>query len=964
MISSERSPAQLLASSSEPPPELLFAAAQAGATPAQQSQLARVVQCSPFIRQLLTRAPSIWPHLLPLLTESNAPGALAARFAAALIGLSDEAFDARLRQLRQQEMIRIGWRDVCGLADTTETLHDLSELADQAVQHALDYHERALSARHGSPRNAAGQPVRLVVLGMGKLGGQELNYSSDIDLIFLFEEEGETDGARPISHSEFFTKLGRRLIRSLDEVTAEGFVFRVDMRLRPHGDEGALALPFDAAEVYYTTIGREWERYALIKARVIAGDFDAGARLLTLLKPFVYRKYLDFGAFAQLREMKQAIEREMQHKNLAQNIKLGPGGIREIEFIGQLFQLLRGGREPALQSRRILDTLHTLADMGELPEAVVADLQAGYDFLRRAENRLQMQYDRQTQTLPTDADDQARLALAMNYADWPSFMDALDAHRQRVHRHFGAVLNTGRTAPAESDPFVLLWRQSDDDVPPLDALRAAGLIDPAATVRQVHDWRKSLSHTLSTTVHGRLNSVMPQALREIAQHPHQTETLDAVLSLIDAVLSRSVYLALLIEQPQALAHLVALCAASPWIASLLRQQPILLDELIDADALYRPPPKEALHQELASMLARFAGDEERQFDELRRFRQMATLRVAAADVMGALPVMRVSDQLTWLAEVVLEAVLQFALRPLRARHGDPVCGQGADCRTPSLAIIGYGKLGGIELGYGSDLDLVFLHDADDAEGQTTGEKPLDNAVFFARLTQKIIHALSARTPAGVLYEVDTRLRPDGAGGLLASSIEGFAHYQAHKAWLWETQALCRARVICGSPELSARFMAIRQAALCQRRDPHALREGVLNMRKKMRDELDKDSAQGRFHLKRGLGGITDIEFIVQYLLLRHAPDHPEVIEHTDNIRQLRALATAGVIAAEFAEALITAYQRLRDASHHLTLDQASLAVDPADFAQERATVQAAWAQVFAIEPSPPLIPEPAPSPAK
>ncbi len=948
---------------SEPSPELLSAAAQAGATAEQQAQLIRVVRSSPFIRHILTRTPAIWPRLLPLLTARNAPGALAARFQAALDGLADEAFDARLRQLRQQEMIRIGWRDVCGLSDTTETLNDLSELADQAVQQALDFHERGLSARHGSPRTAAGQPMGLVVLGMGKLGGQELNYSSDIDLIFLFEEEGETDGARPISHSEFFTKLGRRLIRSLDEVTAEGFVFRVDMRLRPHGDEGALALPFDAAEVYYTTIGREWERYALIKARVIAGDFDAGARLLTLLKPFVYRKYLDFGAFAQLREMKQAIEREMQHKNLAENIKLGPGGIREIEFIGQLFQLLRGGREPALQSRRILDTLHTLADMGELPEAVVADLLAGYDFLRRAENRLQMQHDRQTQTLPTDTDDQARLALAMNYADWPSFLTALDAHRQRVHRHFGAVLNTGRTAPAESDPFVLLWNQTDDD-PDLDALRAAGLGDPAATARQLHDWRKSLSLALSATVHSRLNSVMPQALREIAQHPHQTETLDAVLALIDAVLSRSVYLALLIEQPQALAHLVALCAASPWIASLLRQQPILLDELIDADALYRPPPKEALQQELASMLARFAGDEERQFDELRRFRQMATLRVAAADVMGVLPVMRVSDQLTWLAEVVLDAVMAFALRPLRARHGDPVCGQGADCRTPSLAIIGYGKLGGIELGYGSDLDVVFLHDADDAEGQTTGEKPLDNAVFFARLTQKIIHALSARTPAGVLYEVDTRLRPDGAGGLLASNIEGFAHYQAHNAWLWETQALCRARVICGSPELSARFAAIRQAALCQPRDPDTLRDGVLSMRQKMREELDKDSARGRFHLKRGLGGITDIEFIVQYLLLRHAPEHPEVIEHTDNIRQLRALATAGVIAAEFAEALITAYQQLRDASHHLTLDQASLAVDPADFAQERATVQAAWAQVFAIEPSPPLTPEPVPSPAK
>ncbi len=927
-------------------PALEEAARTAGATAEQLVELRLVATVSPFITQTLTRSPHLWATILPLLAKDNAPGDLSARFDAALAGATEADFDARLRRLRQQEMIRIGWRDVCGAADTSETLMDLSALADQAVQQALAFHERALSARHGTPRNEAGAPVQLVVLGMGKLGGQELNYSSDIDLIFLFETEGETDGDRPLSHSEYFIKLGRRLIRSLDEVTEEGFVFRVDMRLRPHGDEGALAMPFDAAEVYYTTIGREWERYALVKARVIAGDFAAGARLLSLLKPFVYRKYLDFGAFAQLRDMKKAIEQEMQHKNLADNIKLGPGGIREIEFIGQLFQLLRGGREPSLQSRRIVDTLHTLARIKELPAEVVAALLAGYDFLRRAENRLQMQYDQQTQTLPATPDDQARLALAMHCADWPAFLAELDRHRTEVHQHFGAVLNTHRTAPAPSDPFVQLWIEPADETASMDALLAAGLSDPPAITRSLQDWRRALSRALSPTVQTRLDTLMPQVLREIAGHPHQIETLDAVLALIDAVLSRSVYLALLIEQPQALTHLVRLCAASPWIAALLRQQPILLDELIDADALYHPPAKDALRQELASILARFAEDEERQFDELRRFRQMATLRVAAADVMGVLPVMRVSDQLTWLAEVVLEAVQDFALRLLRARHGDPVCGQPADCRTPTLAIIGYGKLGGIELGYGSDLDLVFLHDADDAQGQTTGEKPLDNAVFFARLTQKIIHALSARTPAGVLYEVDTRLRPDGVGGVLASNIEGFAQYQAHKAWLWETQALCRARVICGSPELRARFAEIRQSAICQRRDPTTLCTAVLEMRQKMRDEHDKHATRGKFHLKRGEGGITDIEFIVQYLLLRHAADHPAVIEHTDNIRQLRALAAAGVIESAFAESLVGAYQRLRDASHHLTLDEASLAVDPAAFAAERATVIAAWQQVF------------------
>ena len=922
------------------------AAREAGASPSQCTELERVVCASPFVAASLFKQADLLPFLLAHAHTSNTSGQLASRIAEQLSQTTPEQFDARLRHIRRAEMARIAWRDVNHLAPTAETLRDLSELADSCVQQALAAHERILTERHGIPRDERGQAQQLVVLGMGKLGGFELNYSSDIDLIFAFEQAGETDGARVLSNSEFFIKLGQRLIKSLDDVTKDGFVFRVDMRLRPHGDEGALALSFDATEDYYTTLGREWERYALIKARVIAGDFAAGARLMKLLKPFVYRKYLDFGAFAQLRDMKKAIEQEMLRKGLIDNIKLGPGGIREVEFIGQLFQLLRGGREPLLQTRSILTTLNVLLELKELPASIVDDLTAGYDFLRRAENRLQMMHDQQTQTLPQAPIDQARLAYAMQYPDWAAFLDALNHHRQRVHQHFSAVLQTTRDEAIDRDSLARLWFEALPADRAIDILREAGFEDPESALAALTTWQHELHGKLSDTVRQRLDLLIPQVLREVARINARTPILTAIFALISAVLSRSVYLALLIEQPQALTQLIQLCAASPWIAELLRQQPILLDELIDPQSLFHQPNKAELTTELLGFLSRFPEDEERQFDELRRFRQMAVLRVAAADVMGVLPVMRVSDQLTWIAEVILEAVLQRAYQQLIDRHGAPSA-RGADGKiyTPGFAIIAYGKFGGIELGYGSDLDLVFLHNSSDTEAMTLGAKPLDNQVFFARLTQKIIHTLSIRTPAGVLYEVDTRLRPDGASGLMVSSLHGFEHYQKNHAWLWETQALCRARFIAGCTEIAEYFASMRQDCLSHPRDDAALKQGVFDMRQKMRHE-QAPTAPDEFHLKKGIGGITDIEFIVQYLLLRHAHEKPEITEYTDNIRQLRALAAQQFLDVATAEALVCAFQNLRNASHHLTLQQKPMTVPISEFDTDRAIVISVWSQLF------------------
>jgi glutamate-ammonia-ligase adenylyltransferase len=928
----------------------------AGLDERQFDQLELVLRCSPFIQRSLQAEPDILVWVIEHLHEDVLGDGFDTRFSALCgdretrFSLEGPTFDRELRRLRRREMILIAWRDLVGIDDTDATLRSLSALADFCVAESQAYHEHHLRRRFGRPRGPAGEPVGLVVIGMGKLGGEELNYSSDIDLIFAYAQEGETDGRKTISNAEYFIRLGQRLIRSLDEKTGHGFVFRVDMRLRPNGDEGPLAMSFDALELYYATRGREWERYAWIKARVIAGDRTAGRELMAMLRPFVFRRYLDFGAFSQLREMKRMIEREMTDAAMKNNIKLGPGGIREIEFIGQLFQLLRGGREPDLQSPRLVPVLRSLESMGELEPSTVADLIEAYDFLRRSENRLQMLHDRQTQTLPDNKFDQLRLALAMGFDDWGRFLAELDRHRDRVHGHFSQVLRLPHDDDEATDPLERVWNDLDDEEKRLETLREAGFEDPGGIDRLLSAWREEQGTTLGGTVSQRLDQLMPDLLRDITEYRQQSVILGRMLDLLAAILGRSVYIALLIEQPQARRQLVRLLNGSSWIAELLTQHPILLDELIDPETLYAPPDKEQLARELGELLGKCPDDDERSLDELRRFKQLATLRVAAADVVGALPVMRVSDQLTWIAEVILEAVHARACWQIEARHGRPsALGEDGEPFTPGLAIIGYGKLGGIELGYGSDLDLVFLHDSTDHEAVTDGDKPIDNSLFFARLAQKIIHTLSIRTPAGVLYEVDTRLRPDGVGGLLVSSINAFAQYQAEQAWIWEIQAMCRARFVAGTGRVGEIFADIRRRTLARPRDQTELRESVVAMRRKMRDNREP-TPKGLFHLKSDVGGITDIEFLVQYLLLRHAGEHPEILEYTDNIRQLDSLRRAGLIAETVAEELTGAYRSLRDAGHRQALKGHRSLVEESEFQAERKTVIRHWQAILGCPP--------------
>lgn len=835
----------------------------------------------------------------------------------------DPAWQAALRQLRTREQMRFIARDLQRLCTLPELTRELSEFADAVLEVALAQAHADVVLLHGEPIGEdSGAPQQMIIIGMGKLGAHELNLSSDIDLIFTYAEDGETNGRRSVSNQEFFIKVGQRIIQLLDPITADGFVFRVDMRLRPWGDGSALAMSVDAMETYYERHGREWERYALIKARICAGDRVAGEQLMKALRPFVFRRYIDFGVFESLREMKAMIEREVRRLDREDNIKLGRGGIREVEFIAQAFQLIRGGVDTALQERQLLKVLPLLGERALLPLSAVRELTQAYYFLRDSEHRIQALHDQQTQMLPVDAADRQCLAEAMGFADWSAYAAALAVERDTVHRHFRDVIDARESEPEQA-------AMSPEQWPP--AIQA--LLDSRALVQ------------LSVTGRERLERLLPTLVRECAAHENGEQALVRILPLIEATLKRSAYLVLLSENPEALKRLIDLCAASPWMAQLLARYPALLDELLNAATLFAPPSRAELAADLRAQLARVPEDDlERQMDILRLFQKGQLLRVAASDLKGTLPLMKISDSLTWIAEAVLQEVLHLSWRQLVARHGTPLDRQGNAC-DPGFIIVGYGKLGGLELGYGSDLDLVFIHDADAQRDTVGGIKPLDGASFFARLGQKVIHLLTTSMGSGLLYEVDMRLRPSGASGLLVTSLDGFAQYQREQAWTWEHQALVRSRVVVGDPAVAARFDAVRAEVLAQARSESELRQEVREMRQKMRDHLaPKDPAE--IDLKHSPGGLVDIEFLVQYLTLAHAHAHPALTQWPDNVRLLDTLAQSGLMLTADAEALKSAYLALRRSGHVRALAGAGKLLGHEELLAERELVQRLWTDIM------------------
>lgn len=915
--------------------------------------LPRVWACSEFVARSCLQE----PQLLLELIESNDlarrydDDELARRIKQDAAAATDEAdLKRRLRLQRRRELVRIAWRDLAGWSDLTEVMTMLSELADYCVEAAVDWLYEASTQKYGRPiGERSGTPVSFVVLGLGKLGGCELNFSSDIDLMFAYPEAGESDGERAVSNHEFFVHLGRRLINVLGDVTEDGFVFRVDMRLRPNGSGGELVLNFDALEQYYQIHGREWERYALIKARVIAGNRAAGRRLLELLRPFVYRKYIDYSVVEAIREMKAMINRELRRKGMHDNIKLGPGGIREIEFIGQVHQLIRGGRESELQERRILKVLARLADAGHLAPATVSDLVEAYSFLRNTENRLQMIADRQTHQLPRGAVDQARLATAMGCPDWQAFHGALQHHTQKVQQHFDQVFAEPRheREVEGSHPLAAIWLGSMERELAVTVLSENGFDKPEEALTLVNGLREGATYRrLSSEARSRLDRLMPLLLAAAASSGDAGTTLVRLIKLIESIGRRSAYLVLLFENPVALSQLVRLYSASAWIASWISQHPVLLDELLHPAGLYAPATRAALVEELEQRLVPIADDDlEAQMDALREFRHGHSLRVAAADVGPGLAPEEVGVHLVALAEVVLQRSLDVATLALVRRHGEPVCKSAQGETVPGFAVIGYGKLGSLELGYGSDLDMIFLFQGCDGSGETRGPRAVPNEVFFSRLGQRLIHILTTRTHAGLLYEVDMRLRPSGQSGPLVTTLAAFVDYQREQAWTWEHQALVRARPIAGDPQLCQAFAAARRQILCMPRERERLRTEVRDMREKM-FTAQANRAVELFNVKHDRGGIVDIEFMVQYWVLLWAARHPELTRHTDNIGILEALAASALLPQERAQRLIDAYRCYLSADHRLKLAEREPVIDRQELSGFPEIVAEIWQDVF------------------
>ncbi|MBT3196834.1 MAG: bifunctional [glutamate--ammonia ligase]-adenylyl-L-tyrosine phosphorylase/[glutamate--ammonia-ligase] adenylyltransferase [Gammaproteobacteria bacterium] len=859
---------------------------------------------------------------------------------------NDPQLSTLLRSFRREEMVRIALRDLAGWGDYHSTVEELSALAEVILSETLDQLYRWQCAEEGTPKGEqSGKPQQMVVVAMGKLGARELNFSSDIDLIFAYPEDGETRGVRPwISNAQFFTHLGQRLIRAIGARRADGFVFRVDMRLRPFGESGALSSSFDAMEDYYQLHGRSWERYAWIKGRVVAGDRIAGEALLGILRPFIYRRYFDYSAFDSLREMKQMIARQVRKKGRMDDLKLGPGGIREIEFIGQAFQLVRGGADRSLQVRPLLKVLPLLTQRGEISHQQEQALTDAYLFLRNCEHRIQEYEDRQTQLLPQSEQRQQLLAESMGFEGWRDFSSELERHRTEVEQQFEQLFSTDKV---EESPYQQLWEGVEQGV---EVEGAESLLNRFSEPKRALEVMRQLLQvsaiqSMSREGRERLDRLMPHLLESASQQQAPDESLLRGIRLIEAIGRRSVYFSLLAESGTALNHLLMLLQKSSWIAEQLAQTPMMLEDLMDDRNLSMPTGPEPLIEELRWMADQAdEQDLEQQMELMRHFQRRHLLQVAAVDVMDQLPLMKVSDALTWVAEALVEHAFHLAWREITHRLGQPRR-RSESVEQPGFVAIGYGKMGGLELGYGSDLDLVFLHSGQPEAPFSRKKVPASRREFYIRLGQRVIHLLSTRTLSGRLYEIDSRLRPNGNSGLLVTDLEGFRSYQLEAAWSWEHQALVRARVVFGGSKARERFDEIRREVLSIERDPEQLRSEVCEMREKMRSSLGHCRA-GEIHLKQMEGGMVDIEFMVQYLVLRWAALSPALLQWSDNVRLLEQLAEESRLTQEEAAMLIRHYRLFRREAYHLYLQSREATLSDQEFVAERKQVIALWQRLM------------------
>ena len=887
----------------------------------------RVLAASRFVRETLEKQREA---LLARLVDPAPVSRAALESALALAAVDEAEAMARLRRLRQVELAAIAWRDIAEVEDLDQTLAALSALADALIGIALEKAAALLAPRFG-------RPSELLVLAMGKLGGQELNFSSDVDLVLLYPDPDENADAPAIE--DYCRRLAQRLIKLLDEKTRDGFVYRVDLRLRPFGNAGPLALSIGALETYLIQNGRDWERYAYIKARLVTGREHAAEVFDQVLSPFVYRRYLDYGVFESLRQMKRLISEEVARKDKHDDIKLGRGGIREIEFIAQLFQLVRGGQDRRLRSRRLLDVLEELGRRGIIEADKARGLAASYRFLRTAENALQALDDRQTHAIPEDDETRQRWSDAMSYAGYDELAAEIEGHRAFVQRVFDEI---GWEPPAEGR----VESERDSILAAWDSGRLAGagggeLLEPLNALRQ-----SGLYQRMDETSRQRLRAFVARLVLALGALQQPAAALGRVMPVIQAICRRSAYLALLLENPAALDRLLGLAEQCAMLTRLVAEHPLLLDELLDPRLFDLPPTRAELEASLARHLAHVDGDDiEGLLNAMRDFQHAAVFRVALADRFGGLPLMKVSDRLTDIAELVLDLALGVAGRELEARHGAPMHGEPEASTESSLVIVAYGKLGGLELGYGSDLDLVFLHDSEGEVQQTAGPAVIDNQRYFARLVQRVIHMLSVQTSSGRLYEIDTRLRPSGASGLMVTTIDAFARYQREDAWTWEHQALLRSRSVAGPAKLRDAFERIRVETLTGAVRREKLREDVANMRRRMREELATGTAE-LFDVKQDAGGLADIEFLIDYWVLAHSDRHPELVTFPDNVRQLEALDAAGLVPGATCRELKEDYLALRARTHELALADGGRHVPIGDFKPLRARVVRLWEATF------------------
>ena len=859
----------------------------------------------------------------------------------------DEALLKReLRRYRHRKLVEIIYLDLIAGHPLQATLERLSDLAEQLIGVALAGCERHLSATHGQPLKANGEAMQLNLIAMGKLGGRELNFSSDVDLICSYEHDGELEGFGKLSYQEYFTRVVKLLGRVLGESTADGFVYRVDLRLRPWGDSGPIVLTHSALEHYYQLHGREWEQYAMVKARVITGNSASRLHLETLLKPFVYRRYHDYRVFEGLAQLKKKIDSQSRSQGMKVNIKIGPGGIREIEFFVQAFQILKGGRIRDLQQPSIFAAFEILAKQELVDTDTLGGLHDAYCFLRRLENCLQMYEDRQTHDLPEDPARQARIAYALRLDDWDSLLQRLGSHRELVNNVFRelfrektegatqAVIDEGFDADTEEDRE---W----------SFVTESGIEGSDEINRQLNRFLRSKAwNFMSARARQRFDRLLPELLLAIGESADAPLLFERFLRLFSSIAGRSVYFELLFQNRALLERLASLFAQSAWIADEVSAYPMLLENLIQP-AGRQLFDRSELAQRLQRQIDNVAGDVELELDSLRLFKREHTLVIAGAELAGEIDALDASRYLSELAEVILEAVLELASANLQTRHGVPECNIGGVRREAGFAIIGYGKLGGYEMHYQSDLDIIFLHDSDGEQQYTNGENCIENAVYFARLAQKVISMTSVLTPSGKLYEIDSRLRPEGSSGLLVSSVKAYRRYQLEKAWTWEHQALVRARLVAGERRLGEAFEAIRIQALCLPRDVDELRREIVEMRARIYQAKRPPEGERR-DLKHSHGGMVDIEFLVQYWVLSQANNIGSDSLYSDNINLLNELFRLNLITGSQSQlaGIYTDYHRLL---HESVLRDQSSEVDAGIIEERLQQVINCWNECFGVE---------------